>query len=506
MAGEVEVTIDADGNVAVVELDRVGEAATAMARRARAAGEDTEEAFDSAARSTGRLGESLDTAQGGLGQLGEAFDGVGQSATAVQDIMQHSERKASELARATLDVEQASNDAAQAIEDMNQANRDSAQASIDAEQAAIDQKQALIDEKTAQEEYNEAVKKHGADSTEAQQAANDLKQARLDGKQATEDMNQAERDAAQALLDGKQAATDLKSANLDAADSNRQLQESGSALTAVAEWGGMLSGVVSGLTGVLGLITIAQWAWNASLLANPITWIVLLIGGLIAVIVLVATKTKFFQTIWKNVWGWAKNFFSDQFNNIKSIVTVVIGTIMTVIKNLPGRIKNALSRVKDFLSAPFKAAFNAIASVWNNTVGRLSFSLPSWVPGIGGSSFSMPQIPHMAIGGEILRSGLAVVHQGEQVLNPAQTRSWRGRQIDAQNEIRSGRRIAQALQEMRSVIEFKPTSGNAFEEFLAEYIQSNARIRQVIDDGIRKTVSSSGNGQVQVAYGRRGAR
>jgi hypothetical protein len=36
--------------------------------------------------------------------------------------------------------------------------------------------------------------------------------------------------------------------------------------------------------------------------------------------------------------------------------------------------------------------FKGIAAAWNNTVGRLSFTLPSWIPGLGGKSFSMPKI------------------------------------------------------------------------------------------------------------------
>jgi len=56
----------------------------------------------------------------------------------------------------------------------------------------------------------------------------------------------------------------------------------------------------------LGIATVAQWAMNSAMLANPITWIIVGIVALIAVIVLVATKTKFFQTIWSAVWGFMK--------------------------------------------------------------------------------------------------------------------------------------------------------------------------------------------------------
>jgi phage-related minor tail protein len=60
------------------------------------------------------------------------------------------------------------------------------------------------------------------------------------------------------------------------------------------------------LAAAIGIATAVQWAWNAALMVSPVTWIILAIVALIAIIVLVATKTKFFQTIWEYVWGFLK--------------------------------------------------------------------------------------------------------------------------------------------------------------------------------------------------------
>ncbi|HEY9338829.1 MAG TPA: hypothetical protein VIQ79_30555, partial [Kribbella sp.] len=46
----------------------------------------------------------------------------------------------------------------------------------------------------------------------------------------------------------------------------------------------------------------AQWLMNASLWASPVTWIVLGILLLIGVIILIATKTTWFQRAWKAAW------------------------------------------------------------------------------------------------------------------------------------------------------------------------------------------------------------
>jgi hypothetical protein len=57
------------------------------------------------------------------------------------------------------------------------------------------------------------------------------------------------------------------------------------------------------------------------------------------------------------------------------------------------------SGIKDAILWPYKTAFNLIAKLWNNTVGQLSFEIPSWVPGIGGKGFSMPKLPTFHQGG-----------------------------------------------------------------------------------------------------------
>lgn len=72
------------------------------------------------------------------------------------------------------------------------------------------------------------------------------------------------------------------------------------------------------LAAAIGIIVAVQWAWNAALALSPVTWIVLGIIALIAVIVYLATKTQFFQTIWGAVWSFLKmigNWFAGPFAN-----------------------------------------------------------------------------------------------------------------------------------------------------------------------------------------------
>lgn len=181
---------------------------------------------------------------------------------------------------------------------------------------------------------------------------------------------------------------------------------------------GPLAGILGGLAAVIGTIigiykvwTAAQIALNIAMSLNPIGLIVLAIAGLIAVIVLIATKTTWFQDIWSAAWGWIKDaaaatgsFFKDtvwgdwilgSFESIGDWIGKVVGWF----QDIPGRLKSGLAKVAGFVSAPFRAGFNKVAGLWNGTVGKLSWTVPSWVPRIGGNTLSAPKLPRLAQGG-----------------------------------------------------------------------------------------------------------
>lgn len=139
-------------------------------------------------------------------------------------------------------------------------------------------------------------------------------------------------------------------------------------------------------SGATKAFTAAQRLLSLAFISSPIGWIVLAIGALIAVIVLIATKTDWFQRAWRASWSWIKNAAANTWEFLKKI---------------PGWLGTAFSKVANFITAPFKSAFNAIARLWNNTVGRLSFTVPGWVPGIGGNGFSVPNIPTFHSGGVV---------------------------------------------------------------------------------------------------------
>lgn len=162
-----------------------------------------------------------------------------------------------------------------------------------------------------------------------------------------------------------------------------------------------------------GVATGAQWAYNTAMTVGlgPILLVVAGVGLLIAAIVVIATKTTWFQGLWRAAWGGVKSIaagFVDWFSSI------------------PDRIGGFFSSIGAKVSAPFRSAFNFIADAWNNTVGRLQWSVPSWVPIIGGNTVGAPRLPHFHSGGMVTGPGpigaevLGVLRVGERVLTREQ--------------------------------------------------------------------------------------
>lgn len=94
-------------------------------------------------------------------------------------------------------------------------------------------------------------------------------------------------------------------------------------------------------------------------------------------------------------------------------------------KGLPGAIGDIFGKVGQAISAPFRFAFDLIADLWNNTLGRIHFKIPGWVPGLGGDEFGFPTIPKMHRGGIVPGNpgdeSLAILTAGERVTPASQT-------------------------------------------------------------------------------------
>jgi phage-related protein len=119
-------------------------------------------------------------------------------------------------------------------------------------------------------------------------------------------------------------------------------------------------------------------------------------------------------------WG----VISAVFEGIKNGIATVWGFFQTA-KDIIG---NVFNNIANAISGPFRTAFNFISDAWNNTVGKLSWSVPGWIPVIGGNKIEAPKLPRFANGGIFNTamgggSGLAVLHDNEMILNPKQQKA-----------------------------------------------------------------------------------
>lgn len=169
------------------------------------------------------------------------------------------------------------------------------------------------------------------------------------------------------------------------------------AMAAHVVWMGIVKAATVVWTGV-------QWLLNAALDANPIGLTVIAIAALVAIIVLIATKTDWFQKLWHAAWGGIKTAAEDVWHWLEKV---------------PGWIETAFGKVASGISAPFRAAFNFVSDAWNHTIGSLHWTVPGWIPGIGGSSISVPDLPKFHSGGTVPGSPgqevLAMLSGGETV-------------------------------------------------------------------------------------------
>jgi hypothetical protein len=175
-------------------------------------------------------------------------------------------------------------------------------------------------------------------------------------------------------------------------------------LQPVAKWAGentklflIITGVVGGFAAAIVVANIAIKAWtiatqvataaqaafNFVMSANPIGIVIIAIAAFVAALVILYKRFEVVRTVVDTV-----------FNAIKTGVQVSLDFLT-----------NYFNGVLNI----YKGIFNGIAKLWNNTVGRLSFKFPDWIPGFGGKSLNVPNIPMLAEGGIVTGPTLAMI-------------------------------------------------------------------------------------------------
>lgn len=149
------------------------------------------------------------------------------------------------------------------------------------------------------------------------------------------------------------------------------------------------------------IATGAQWLWNTALFSSPITWIVLAIVALVALIVVIATKTTWFQQLWSWAWDgiksafdstveWLKGAmdwfvglgdkFSEWWGAAKDATITKLGQMVDWVTGLPGRLWDALAGLGSSL---YNTAWDSFQSMKTAVINR-AVSTVDYIRGLPG--------------------------------------------------------------------------------------------------------------------------
>ncbi len=203
-------------------------------------------------------------------------------------------------------------------------------------------------------------------------------------------------------------------------------------------------------------MTLAQKALNLAMKMNPIGIVITLLVALAATFVVLYTKCEWFRNgvnaVWSNVKSIFKgfaNFFKGAFsrdwtqtfgllgiqlnsffgtvsaiwNGVKGVFTGIItfikgvftGNWRSAFQGLADIVKSIFGMLGGIIKAPINAAISGINMAIRG-INSLSFNVPSWIPGIGGSHFgvNLPTIPALAEGGIVTKATMALVGEGKE--------------------------------------------------------------------------------------------
>jgi hypothetical protein len=150
-------------------------------------------------------------------------------------------------------------------------------------------------------------------------------------------------------------------------------------LTKFGDWAAKHPNIILAVGAAIAVIAASIMAVNVAMALNPFSAIIIGVVAVGAAVVLAYKKFEGFRNVVDAVFSGIKVGFDFVVSYFKTLLTI------------------------------YKGIFNGIASLWNNSIGKLSFKFPSFVPGLGGKGFDVPNIPMLADGGIVRSATLAVV-------------------------------------------------------------------------------------------------
>lgn len=206
----------------------------------------------------------------------------------------------------------------------------------------------------------------------------------------------------------------------------------------------LLAAALAGFKAFMFIKTViaAVAAFNAVLAANPIGLVIVVLAALVAGLITAYKRSETFRRIVNAAFGavkaaasalasgvsWALNAVGSAVSGAATFVGRQKDRIVGFFRSIPGAIRSAFAGLGRAISGPFRSAFAAIRRWWNNTLGGKGFSIPSWVPKVGGNEWRFPRLHS----GGVFRApfgqseGFALLRDGERVVTPEQDRGRGG--------------------------------------------------------------------------------
>ena len=132
--------------------------------------------------------------------------------------------------------------------------------------------------------------------------------------------------------------------------------------------------------------TIAQWALNSAMLANPIGIIIALIVGLVAAFVVLWNKNEGFRNFFINAWGNIKEFFGNAIEGIKTKLTewgtALVNFVTTTIPNFIQSVGQFFSQLPAKIGYVIGLIIGYYVK-WNvDTINFIVTNVPKWISSI----------------------------------------------------------------------------------------------------------------------------
>jgi DNA-binding NarL/FixJ family response regulator len=143
-------------------------------------------------------------------------------------------------------------------------------------------------------------------------------------------------------------------------------------------------------------------------------------------------------------------------------IVEIAGTIVEFFRDLPGKLLGyvgaIVSAVADIGAQIGKGLVNGIIRMWNAIDPSVSFTVPSWIPGIGGKSWTtgdiVPDLPYLASGGIVTRPTVAVVGEaGPEAVVPLPAAFGNTYRIEVEAGISDPSAVARAVVEAIELFE-----------------------------------------------------